>query len=136
MRGPKVNVVFKVLSHSQQIQGDNHFPHLAGHTISDEELNAFGLPCHLGILLETGFTSPSVQPIQIFLQSLPSLILQNSRRKSIYETHSKASRPVTVTSGSVRISSGSSVPFRAATCILLPRIPFSLGSNVNSNRVS
>lgn len=98
-----MNIVFKVLSHSEQIQGDNHFPHLAGHTISHEELNAFGLPCHLGILLETGFTSPSVQPIQIFLQSLPSLILQNSRRKSIYETDSKASRPVTVTSGSGKV---------------------------------
>ncbi|KAK4832354.1 hypothetical protein QYF61_021953, partial [Mycteria americana] len=51
MRGPKLNTGFKVRPHQCQVQGDNHFPSPAGHTISDTSQDAIGLLGHLGTLL-------------------------------------------------------------------------------------
>jgi len=43
VRSPKLNKIFKVQSHQCHIQWDNHFPHPAGHTISDAGQDAVGL---------------------------------------------------------------------------------------------
>ncbi|KAK4825114.1 LOW QUALITY PROTEIN: hypothetical protein QYF61_024005, partial [Mycteria americana] len=49
--GPKLNTVFEVRPHQCRVQGDNHFPTPAGHTISDTGQDAIGLLGHLGTLL-------------------------------------------------------------------------------------
>ncbi|KAK4832279.1 hypothetical protein QYF61_021678 [Mycteria americana] len=51
VRGPKLNTVFEVWLHQCQVQGANHFPTPAGHTISDTSQDAIGLLGHLGTLL-------------------------------------------------------------------------------------
>ncbi|KAK4813860.1 hypothetical protein QYF61_001958 [Mycteria americana] len=51
VRGPKLNTVFEVRPHQCRVQGDNHFPTPAGHTISDTSQDAIGLLGHLGTLL-------------------------------------------------------------------------------------
>ncbi|KAK4811117.1 hypothetical protein QYF61_019748 [Mycteria americana] len=51
VRGPKPNTVFKVQPHQCQVQGDNHFPSPAGHTIFDTSQDAICLLGHLGTLL-------------------------------------------------------------------------------------
>ncbi|KAK4811346.1 hypothetical protein QYF61_027588 [Mycteria americana] len=56
VRGPKPNTVFKVQPHQCQVQGDNHFPSPAGHTIFDTSQDAIGFLGHLGTLL------PHIQP--------------------------------------------------------------------------
>ncbi|KAK4832461.1 hypothetical protein QYF61_023508 [Mycteria americana] len=106
VRGPKLNTVFEVRPHQWQVQGHNHFPSPAGHTISDTSQDAIGLLGHMGTLLahiqpaisqpitpalhgvvvaqvqdpalslvepHTIGLSPSIQPVQVPLQSLPSL---------------------------------------------------------------
>ncbi|KAK4810750.1 hypothetical protein QYF61_007724 [Mycteria americana] len=50
VRGPKLNTVFDVWPHQCQVQGDNHFPSPAGHTIPDTSQDAIGLLGHLGTL--------------------------------------------------------------------------------------
>jgi len=51
VRGPKLNTVHQVRPHQCQVQGDDHFPAPAGHTIPDTSQDATGLLGHLGTLL-------------------------------------------------------------------------------------
>ncbi|KAK4819037.1 hypothetical protein QYF61_024402 [Mycteria americana] len=49
--GPKLNTVFEVRPHQGQVQGHDHFPSPAGHTIFDTGQDAIGFLGHLGTLL-------------------------------------------------------------------------------------
>ncbi|KAF1475359.1 Cadherin-like and PC-esterase domain-containing protein 1, partial [Eudyptula minor novaehollandiae] len=49
-RGPKLNTVFEVRPHQGRVQGHDHFPTTAGHTVSDTGQDAIGLLGHLGTL--------------------------------------------------------------------------------------
>ncbi|NXE84114.1 CO6A6 protein, partial [Cochlearius cochlearius] len=49
--GPKLNTVFEVRPHQRRVQGHDHFPGPAGHTIPDTSQDAIGLLGHLGTLL-------------------------------------------------------------------------------------
>ncbi|KAK4807083.1 hypothetical protein QYF61_018424 [Mycteria americana] len=51
LRGPKPNTVFEVQPHQCRVQGHNHFPTPAGHTIFDTSQDAIGFLGHLGTLL-------------------------------------------------------------------------------------
>ncbi|KAK4823445.1 hypothetical protein QYF61_002190 [Mycteria americana] len=51
VRGLKLNTVFEVRPHQCRVQGQDHFPSPAGHTISDTSQDAIGLLGHLGTLL-------------------------------------------------------------------------------------
>ncbi|KAK4822882.1 hypothetical protein QYF61_021101 [Mycteria americana] len=51
VRGPKLNTVFEVRPHQCRVEGDNHFPSPAGHTIFDTSQDAIGFLGHLGTLL-------------------------------------------------------------------------------------
>ncbi|KAK4832234.1 hypothetical protein QYF61_021148 [Mycteria americana] len=121
VRGPNLNTVFEVQPHQCPVQGHDHFPSPAGHTISDTNQDAVGCLGHLGTLLahiqaavnqhsqvlfrwavfqplfpkpvalhgvvvtqvqdpalglvkpHTIGLGPSIQPVQIPLQSLPTL---------------------------------------------------------------
>ncbi|KAK4816851.1 hypothetical protein QYF61_023973 [Mycteria americana] len=121
VRGPKLNTAFEVRPHQCRVQGHDHFPSPAGHTIPDTSQDAIGLLGHLGTLLahiqlavnqhshillcraafqplfpkpvalhgvavtqvqdlalsfvepHTIGPSPSIQPVQVPLQSLPTL---------------------------------------------------------------
>ncbi|GAB0179134.1 hypothetical protein GRJ2_000378700 [Grus japonensis] len=116
---PKLNTALKVQPHQCRVQGNDHFPSAAGHTIPDTSQDAVGRLGHLGTLLahiqlavnqhpqvlfgQAAFQplfpksvalsgvvvtqvqdpvlslvkphkiDPSIQPIQIPLQSLPTL---------------------------------------------------------------
>ncbi|KAK4828755.1 hypothetical protein QYF61_000746, partial [Mycteria americana] len=48
VRGPKLNTVFEVQPHQCRVQGHDHFPTPAGHTIPDTSQDAIGLLGHLG----------------------------------------------------------------------------------------
>ncbi|KAK4825193.1 hypothetical protein QYF61_025121 [Mycteria americana] len=48
--GPKLNTVFEVRPHQCRVQGHDHFPSPAGHTIPDTSHDALGLLGHLGAL--------------------------------------------------------------------------------------
>ncbi|KAK4828617.1 hypothetical protein QYF61_000069 [Mycteria americana] len=50
-RGPKLNTVFEVRPHQCRVQGHDHFPSPAGHTIFDRSQDAIGFLGHLGTLL-------------------------------------------------------------------------------------
>ncbi|KAK4830680.1 hypothetical protein QYF61_012849 [Mycteria americana] len=50
VRGPKLNTGFEVRPHQCRVQGHDHFPSPAGHTISDTSQGAVGLLGHLGTL--------------------------------------------------------------------------------------
>ncbi|KAK4808950.1 hypothetical protein QYF61_013584 [Mycteria americana] len=50
-RGPKLNTVFEVQPHQCRVQGDDHCPSPAGHTISDTSQDSVGRLGHLGTLL-------------------------------------------------------------------------------------
>ncbi|KAK4832619.1 hypothetical protein QYF61_024600 [Mycteria americana] len=49
--GPKLNTAFEVQPHQCPVQGHDHFPSPAGHTISDTSQDAIGLLGHLGTSL-------------------------------------------------------------------------------------
>ncbi|KAK4825213.1 hypothetical protein QYF61_025141 [Mycteria americana] len=49
--GPKLNTVFEVRPHQCRVQGHDHFPSPAGHTIPDTSQDAVGFLGHLGTLL-------------------------------------------------------------------------------------
>ncbi|KAK4829966.1 hypothetical protein QYF61_008097 [Mycteria americana] len=49
--GPKLNTGFEVRPHQCRVQGHDHFPSPAGHTVSDTSQDAVGLLGHLGTLL-------------------------------------------------------------------------------------
>ncbi|KAK4832516.1 hypothetical protein QYF61_023581 [Mycteria americana] len=51
VRGPKLNTGFDVKPHQCRVQGDDHFPTPAGHSISDTSQDAIGFLGHLGTLL-------------------------------------------------------------------------------------
>ena len=51
VRGPKLNTVFEVQPHRCWVQGYDHLPTPAGHTIPDTSQDAIGLLGHLGTLL-------------------------------------------------------------------------------------
>ncbi|KAK4815896.1 hypothetical protein QYF61_009947 [Mycteria americana] len=51
VRGPTLNTAFEVWPHQCRVQGHDHFPSPAGHTISDTSQDAIGLRGHLGTLL-------------------------------------------------------------------------------------
>ncbi|KAK4810445.1 hypothetical protein QYF61_004225 [Mycteria americana] len=51
VRGPKLNTVYKVQPHQCRVQGHDHFPSPAGHTIPDTSQDGLGLLGHLGTLL-------------------------------------------------------------------------------------
>ncbi|KAK4810060.1 hypothetical protein QYF61_007224 [Mycteria americana] len=51
VRGPKLNTVFKVRPHQCRVQGHNHCPSPAGHTVSDTSQDAIGFLGHLGTQL-------------------------------------------------------------------------------------
>ncbi|KAK4830327.1 hypothetical protein QYF61_010091 [Mycteria americana] len=124
--GPKPNTVFKVQPHQCRVQGHDHFPSPAGHTIFDTSQDAIGFLGHLGTLLAhiqlavnqhpqvllcleafqplfpkpaalhgvavaqvqdlalglvkpyTIDLGPSIQPVQVPLQSLPTLQQMNT----------------------------------------------------------
>ncbi|KAK4811237.1 hypothetical protein QYF61_022134 [Mycteria americana] len=65
VRGPKLNTVFEVQPHQCRVQGHNHFPSPAGHTIFDTSQDAIGFLGHLGTLLAHGCqpTPPAFQPL-------------------------------------------------------------------------
>ncbi|KAK4812905.1 LOW QUALITY PROTEIN: hypothetical protein QYF61_027299 [Mycteria americana] len=66
VRGPKLNTVFEVQPHQCRVQGDDHCPSPAGHTISDTSQDAIGHLGHLGTLL--AHTQPAVnQHAQVLL---------------------------------------------------------------------
>ncbi|KAK4829933.1 hypothetical protein QYF61_007656 [Mycteria americana] len=68
LRGPKLNTVFKVQPHQCQVQGHDHFPSPAGHTIPDTSQDAVGFLGHLGTL------PAHVQPaVNQHLQPVPML---------------------------------------------------------------
>ncbi|KAK4831375.1 hypothetical protein QYF61_017506 [Mycteria americana] len=48
--GPKLNTGFEVWPHQCRVQGHDHFPSPAGHTISDTSQDAIGFLGHLGTL--------------------------------------------------------------------------------------
>ncbi|KAK4826190.1 hypothetical protein QYF61_006134, partial [Mycteria americana] len=48
--GPKLNTAFEVRPHQCRVQGHNHFPSPAGHTIPDTSQDAVGLLGHLSTL--------------------------------------------------------------------------------------
>ncbi|KAK4824671.1 hypothetical protein QYF61_017251 [Mycteria americana] len=49
--GPKLNTVFHVRPHQCRVQGHDHFPSPAGHTVSDTSQDAIGFLGRLGTLL-------------------------------------------------------------------------------------
>ncbi|KAK4819627.1 hypothetical protein QYF61_008847 [Mycteria americana] len=51
VRGPKLNTVFEVQPHQCRVQGHDHFPTPAGHTIPDTSQDVIGFLGHLGTLL-------------------------------------------------------------------------------------
>ncbi|KAK4820661.1 hypothetical protein QYF61_002865 [Mycteria americana] len=51
VRGPKLNTVFEVRPHQCRVEGHDHFPTPAGHTIFDTSQDAIGFLGHLGTLL-------------------------------------------------------------------------------------
>ncbi|KAK4818658.1 hypothetical protein QYF61_017266 [Mycteria americana] len=50
VRSPKLNTVFEVRPHQCRVQGHDHFPSPAGHTISDTSQDVIGFLGHLGTL--------------------------------------------------------------------------------------
>ncbi|KAK4829578.1 hypothetical protein QYF61_005678 [Mycteria americana] len=50
VRGPKLNTVFEVRPHQCRVQGHDHFPCPAGHTIPDTSQDTIGFLGHLGTL--------------------------------------------------------------------------------------
>ncbi|KAK4828555.1 hypothetical protein QYF61_027524 [Mycteria americana] len=62
MTGPKLNTVFKVRPHQCRVQGHDHFPSPADHTVSDKIQDAVGLLGHLGTL-------PAQHPQALFHQA-------------------------------------------------------------------
>ncbi|KAK4811395.1 hypothetical protein QYF61_003394 [Mycteria americana] len=51
VRGPTLNTAFEVRPHQCRVQGHDHCPHPAGHTIPDTSQDAIGFLGHLGTLL-------------------------------------------------------------------------------------
>ncbi|KAK4814102.1 hypothetical protein QYF61_008197 [Mycteria americana] len=69
MRGPKLNTVFEVQPHQCRVQGHDHFPTPAGHTIPDTSQDAVGLLGHLGTLPAHVQLAASQHPQVLFCQA-------------------------------------------------------------------
>ncbi|KAK4828526.1 hypothetical protein QYF61_026948 [Mycteria americana] len=69
VRGPKLNTVFEVRPHQCQVQGHNHFPTPAGHTIADTSQDAIGFLGHLGTLLAHIQPAVNQHPQVLFCQA-------------------------------------------------------------------
>ncbi|KAK4810664.1 LOW QUALITY PROTEIN: hypothetical protein QYF61_007464 [Mycteria americana] len=69
VRGPKVNTVFKVWPHQCRVQGHDHFPSPAGHTIPDTSQDAVGFLGHLGTLLAHIQAPVNQHPQVLFCQA-------------------------------------------------------------------
>ncbi|KAK4814267.1 hypothetical protein QYF61_012822 [Mycteria americana] len=64
--GPKLNTVFKVRPHQCRVQGHDHFPSPAGHTIFDTSQDAIGFLGRLGTLLAHIQAAVNQQPQVLF----------------------------------------------------------------------
>ncbi|KAK4809955.1 hypothetical protein QYF61_002912 [Mycteria americana] len=69
VRGPKLNTEFEVRPHQCQVQGDDHFPSPAGHTISDTSQDAIGFLGRLGTLLAHIQVAADQHPQVLFRQA-------------------------------------------------------------------
>ncbi|KAK4823893.1 hypothetical protein QYF61_007958 [Mycteria americana] len=69
VRDPKLNTVFKVWPHQSQVQGQDHFPSPAGHTISDTSQDAVGFLGRLGTLLAHIQLAVNQHPQDLFCQA-------------------------------------------------------------------
>ncbi|KAK4828781.1 hypothetical protein QYF61_000806 [Mycteria americana] len=67
--GPKLNTGFKVQPHQCRVQGHDHFPSPAGHTISDTSQDAIGFLGHLGTLLAHIQVAVNQHPQVLFCQA-------------------------------------------------------------------
>ncbi|KAK4828007.1 LOW QUALITY PROTEIN: hypothetical protein QYF61_022784 [Mycteria americana] len=67
--GPKLNTVCKVWPHQCQVQGHDHFPRPAGHSIADTSQDAVGFLGHLGTLLAHIQPAVDQQPQVLFHQA-------------------------------------------------------------------
>ncbi|KAK4823440.1 hypothetical protein QYF61_002126, partial [Mycteria americana] len=69
VRGPKLNTVFEVQSHKCRVQGHDHFPRPAGHTVSDRSQDVVGFLGHLGTLLAHSQPAVNQHPQVLFHQA-------------------------------------------------------------------
>ncbi|KAK4823028.1 hypothetical protein QYF61_024830 [Mycteria americana] len=69
VRGPKLNTGFEVRPHQCRVQGHDHFPSPAGHTISDTSQDAVGFLGHLGTLLAHIQLAVNQHPQVLFCQA-------------------------------------------------------------------
>ncbi|KAK4823970.1 hypothetical protein QYF61_008356 [Mycteria americana] len=69
VKGPKLNTVFEVRSHQCRVQGHDHFPTPAGHTIPDTSQDAVGFLGHLDTLLAHVQLAVNHHPQVLFLQA-------------------------------------------------------------------
>ncbi|KAK4828177.1 hypothetical protein QYF61_024426, partial [Mycteria americana] len=69
VRGPKLNTGFEVRPHQCRVQGHDHFPSPAGHTISDTSQDAIGFLGHLGTLLAHIQVAVNQHPQVLFCQA-------------------------------------------------------------------
>ncbi|KAK4817943.1 hypothetical protein QYF61_003373 [Mycteria americana] len=67
--GPKLNTVFEVRPHQCRVQGHDHFPSPAGHTIFDTSQDAIGFLGHLGTLLAHIQPAVNQHPQVLFCQA-------------------------------------------------------------------
>ncbi|KAK4832800.1 hypothetical protein QYF61_025668 [Mycteria americana] len=63
VRGPKLNTAFEVRPHQCRVQGQDHFPSPAGHTIFDTSPDAIGFLGRLGTLLAHIQPAAAFQPL-------------------------------------------------------------------------
>ncbi|KAK4811468.1 hypothetical protein QYF61_010347 [Mycteria americana] len=69
VRGPTLNTAFEVRPHQCRVQGHDHFPSPAGHTIPDRSQDAVGLLGHLGTLSAHVQASVNQHPQVLFHQA-------------------------------------------------------------------
>ncbi|KAK4827826.1 hypothetical protein QYF61_021910 [Mycteria americana] len=69
VRGPKLNTVFEVRPHQCRVQGHDHFPSPAGHTIFDTSQDAVRFLGHLGTLLAHVQLAVNQHPQVLFHQA-------------------------------------------------------------------
>ncbi|KAK4820816.1 hypothetical protein QYF61_007210 [Mycteria americana] len=69
VKGPKQNTVFEVRPHHCRVQGHNHFPSPAGHTIPDTSQDAIGFLGHLGTLLAHSQAAVNQHPQVLLCQA-------------------------------------------------------------------
>ncbi|GAB0195154.1 hypothetical protein GRJ2_001980700 [Grus japonensis] len=69
VRGPKLNTALEVWPHQCRVQGDDHCPSPAGHTIPDTSQDAGGLLGHLGTLLAHNQPPVDQHPQVLFCQA-------------------------------------------------------------------